>query len=371
MRKHEMMLAFFIAIAVGTVLACAQFTAVEAEQLTPETAQAVQQAKPDTSGFEALPETPPIPENNVMSPAKIELGKQLYFDSRLSINGTISCQSCHNVMSSGTSNLDVPVGVFGKIDGDRQDPTVWNAAFKTAQFWDGRASSLEEQATGPLFNPVEMGTNPDTLLGNIKQIPGYVVEFEKVFGGENPVTVENIANAIASYERTLITPNGPFDRFLKGDEKAISPAAQKGMELVRSVGCVACHNGPNFSGPSQPMGQGFFQTFPTFTDNHYVTDYHLLADLGRYRVTKKDEDKHRWIVQTWRNIELTAPYFHNGSVQDLHTAVLVMGKTQLNRDLSDDEASNIVEFLSTLTGDFPKQIMPQLPPTPGTTLPMR
>jgi len=357
------MLTLIVAIAVGLVWACAEFNAVVAEQ------QTAQKAKPDTSGFEALPETPPIPENNAMNPAKIDLGKQLYFDARLSINGTLSCQSCHNVMASGTSNLSVPVGVFGKIDGDRQDPTVWNAAFKTAQFWDGRATSLEEQAQGPLFNPVEMGTNPETLVARVKEIPGYVKEFKEVFGGKDPITVENIANAIASYERTLITPNGPFDRFLKGDETAISPAAQKGMELVRSVGCTACHNGPNFSGPAAPMGEGFFQTFPTFPDSQYVSEYNLLADSGRNRVTKKEEDKHLWIVQTWRNIELTAPYFHNGAVKDLQTAVLVMAKTQLNRDLSQEEVKNIVEFLSSLTGEFPAQTMPQLPPTPGTTLP--
>jgi cytochrome c peroxidase len=322
----------------------------------------------DLSGFEPLPEVPIIPEDNPMTPAKIELGKQLYFDPRLSINGTVSCQSCHNVMQSGTTNLPVPFGVYGKVDGDRQDPTVWNAAFKTVQFWDGRAPSLEEQAKGPLFNPLEMGTNPETLTKRVKQIPGYADQFQAVFEGKDVVTVDNIVKAIAAYERTLITPGGPLDRYLKGDKALLSDTAKQGMSVVKTEGCMGCHFGANFSGPMKPMGQGFFQKFPMYTDNEYVKKYDLMNDLGRYEVTQKDSDKHMWVVQTWRNIELTAPYFHNGKVQDIDTAIRVMAKTELDKDFTDEQVSQVVAFFRTLTGKFAAQTIPRQPGTSGTTL---
>ncbi len=321
--------------------------------------------------FQPLPGTPPIPEDNAMSPAKVELGKQLYFDPRLSINGTISCQSCHDVLSGGTSSLPEPIGVYGRVDGDRNDPTVWNAAFKTAQFWDGRAASLEEQAKGPLFNPVEMGSHPKIEVKRIKEIPGYAEAFNKVFGESDPVTVDNMVKAIAAYERTLITPNGPFDQYLQGSKKAISPEAVQGSKLVKDLGCMACHFGPNFSGPMSPMGQGFFMKFPVYKNSAYVSKYDLLKDTGRYRVTHKDSDKYMFVVQTWRNIALTAPYFNNGSVGDLGTAVQVMAKTELNKDLTQKQVDDILAFFRTLTGAFPMQVMPRLPPTPDTTLFMK
>jgi len=318
--------------------------------------------------FQPLPHQPPIPKDNPMTPAKVELGKQLYFDSRLSINGTVACQSCHDAMGSGTNPLPVPVGVYGKIDGSRNDPTVWNAAFKTAQFWDGRAPSLEEQAKGPLFNPVEMGNNPKTLVARVKQIPGYAQAFKKVFGGQDPITVDNIVKAIAAYERTLITPDGPFDQYLRGNKQAISVQAKRGAQLVQELGCMECHFGPNFSGPTSPMGQGFFMKFPIHKDNKYVTEYKLLADPGRYKVTHQEADKHMFIVQTWRNIAITAPYFNNGSVGDLGTAVLVMAKTELNKDLTPKQVDDILAFFQTLTGKFPKQVMPRIPQTPNISL---
>jgi cytochrome c peroxidase len=324
-------------------------------------------AEPDLSSFAPLPAEPIIPSDNAMTPAKIELGKQLYFDPRLSINGTIACQSCHNVMQSGTSNLPVPFGVYGKIDGDRQDPTVWNAAFKTVQFWDGRAPSLEEQAKGPLFNPVEMGTNPDTLVSRLKAIPGYVYQFQQVFGSGDPVTVDNAVKAIAAYERTLITTGGLFDQYLRGDTSLLSDAAKRGIEAVVSQGCTSCHFGANFTGPMQPAGRGFFQKFPLYPDSTYVQEYRLMDDAGRYQVTKKEGDGHMWVVQTWRNIELTAPYFHNGKVPDLKTAILVMAKTQLDVDLDAEQVRDIQAFFKTLTGAFPAQVLPRQPATAGVT----
>lgn len=313
--------------------------------------------------MEPLPAQPPVPADNPLSAAKIELGKMLYFDPRLSIDGTVSCNSCHNVMTNGTDNRPVSVGVKGQ-KGGRSAPTVFNAAFLSAQFWDGRAATLEDQAKGPILNPIEMGMpSEEAVLERLRKIPGYVARFAEVFG-ENGLTYDNIAKAIAAYERTLITPNSPFDRYMRGDKSAMSKEAVRGMKLVQSVGCTACHTGPNFAGPANlPVGQGFFQKFPTFTDNEYVKKYDLMGDTGLHSVTGKEEDKYMWRVPTWRNVALTAPYFHNGSVKTLDEAVRVMAKTQLNKDLKEDEVRAIVAFLNSLTGEIPPQTMPVLPQT--------
>jgi cytochrome c peroxidase len=317
--------------------------------------------------MEALPEQPPIPADNPQSAAKIELGKQLYFDPRLSASGTVSCNSCHNVMASGTDNVRTSFGVEGKRGG-RNAPTVWNAAYLSSQFWDGRAATLEDQAKGPILNPVEMAMpNEDAAVEVVRSIPGYVESFKAVFGGDNPVTYDNIAKAIAAYERTLITPNSAFDRYMKGDKKALSPEAERGMKLVQDIGCTACHSGPAFAGPATlATGEPFLQRFPIFTDNEYVSKYKLDADPGRFESTGKEADRHMWRVPTWRNVALTAPYFHNGSVDTLDEAVRVMAKTQLNLDLNENQVADIVAFLNSLTGEIPQQTMPILPMASGT-----
>ena len=318
--------------------------------------------------FEPLPAKVTAPKDNPTTPAKVKLGKQLFFDPRLSIDGTVSCNSCHNVMASGTDNRPNSVGVGGKT-GDRGAPTVWNSGFITVQFWDGRAATLEDQAKGPLTNPIEMAMpNHDAVMKRVKAIPGYVTQFQSVFGAGDVVTIDNLAKAIAAFERTLITLNSPFDRYLRGNKKAISAEAVKGMKLVNEVGCTSCHFGPNFSGPTAPIGEGHFRKFPTFSENDYVTKYRLMEDKGRFKVTQSEEDKHIWRVQTWRNVALTAPYFHTGMVQTLDEAVRVMAKTQLDTVLTDEQVTSIVAFLNTLTGEFPKQDLPFLPETPGRTV---
>lgn len=316
--------------------------------------------------WQALPDKAPEPTDNPTTPEKVELGRMLYMDPRFSSTGTVSCNSCHNVMLGGEDNRPFSMGVHGQMGG-RSAPTVWNAAFYSGQFWDGRAASLEDQAKGPVVNSVEMGMKElDVAMNRVRQIEGYQLAFEKVFGPD-AMTVDNAAKAVAAYERTLITPNGPFDRFVKGDKAALTAQQQRGMDLFASAGCIACHSGPAFSGPMLPNGMAFLNKFPTFSDNDYVEKYDFLKDLGRFEVTKDEADKHLFKVPTLRNIALTAPYFHNGAVATLDEAVRVMAKTQLNRDLSDAEAADLVAFLNSLTGEFPSQPMPRLPATPSKT----
>jgi len=315
-----------------------------------------------------MPSHAPVPKNNPQTPAKIELGKQLYFDPRISVTGAVSCNSCHNVMSNGTDNRPVSVGAHGKL-GSRNSPTVFNAAFRTVQFWDGRAASLEEQAKGPQTNPDEMGMpSGEAVAERIRAIPGYRQEFAKVFGGSQSVTFEHIAQAIASFERTLITPGSPYDRYREGDKTALSPAAQRGLKLMDSVGCTSCHSGPMLNGPEQPMGTGFYMKFPLNTDDAYVKKYNLTMDLGRYEVTHNESDRHMYVVQSLWNIEVSAPYFHNGSVKNLDEAVKVMARTQLDKTLTDNQVHDIVAFLDSLTGLFPHITMPRLPETPNTSV---
>lgn len=313
--------------------------------------------------FVPLPNTAPEPKDNPSTPEKISLGKQLFFDARLSIDGTVSCNSCHDVQGNGTDSRATSVGVGGQLGG-RSAPSVWNAAFLSAQMWDGRLPTLEDQAKGPILNPIEMAMpHPDAAVERIASIPGYAKQFAEVFGGDEPVTYDNIAKAIAAYERTLITPNSRFDQYLRGNSKAITRQEKNGMETFVSLGCDRCHKGPNMAGPIMPNGEVFLQWFPAF-HNPYIDEYKLVDDLG-YNTGKEAELKVRrgkWRVPSLRNIANTAPYFHNGSVKTLNKAVRVMARSQLNRELTDYEADVLEAFLKTLTGEYSIQATPMLPP---------
>ncbi|WP_428253070.1 cytochrome-c peroxidase [Gynuella sp.] len=315
--------------------------------------------------WQALPKTAPAPVDNPTTPEKVELGKMLYFDPRISSNGTVSCFSCHNVMEGGDDHRPTSIGVHDQAGG-RNAPTVWNAAFHSVQFWDGRAATLEEQAKGPPANPIEMGmTDLDAVAQRIQTIPGYKPYFDKAFGKGENINIDTIAKAIASYERTLITPNTAYDRYVRGDKKAMNAQQLRGMQKFADNGCVACHSGANFNGPSMPVGVGFYQKFPTFTDNSYVTRYGLTDDDGRMASTGKVEDKNMWRVPTLRNLTYTAPYMHTGNVNSLDEAVRLMAKTQLNKSLKERDVADIVAFLGSISGEFPQQTMPRLPATPG------
>jgi cytochrome c peroxidase len=318
--------------------------------------------------WESLPDQAPAPADNPTTAAKVELGKMLYFDPRLSSTGTVSCFSCHNVMEGGDDHMTTSAGVHG-LKGGRNAPTVWNAAFHSVQFWDGRAPSLEEQAKGPPVNPIEMGMpNLDAVIGRIRHIPGYQPYFEKAFGAGDVVTMDNAAKAIAAYERTLITPGSAYDRYVKGERKALTAQQVKGMDAFAAIGCMSCHQGPAFNGPALPAGTGFFMKFPTYPDSVYTVKYKLADDPGRASVTKDPADAGMWRVPTLRNLVYTAPYMHTGSVKTLPEAVRVMASTQLDKTLSDAEVADIVAFLESLSGPFPQQTMPRLPPTPGDLL---
>jgi len=314
-----------------------------------------------------LPAEAPVPADNPMTPAKIELGKKLFFDPRVSADGTVSCNSCHNVMEAGDDDRATSGGIHGQRGG-RSSPTVFNAAFLTVQFWDGRAPTLEEQAKGPVQNPVEMGMKDHgAVMARLALIPAYVTEFEAVFG-KGGLTIDNFAKAVAAYERTLLTPDSPYDRYARGDESALTEQQKRGLATVLETGCTACHSGVAFAGPPLPIGTGFYQKVPLIPGSEYEKKYDLTSDTGREVATKNAADRNMWRVPTWRNITLTAPYFHNGSVETLDEAVRVMAKVQLGKDLTDAQVADIVAFLGSLTGKFPAQTMPRLPGLDGKTV---
>ena len=271
-------------------------------------------------------------------------------------------------MEGGDDHMPTSIGVHGQ-KGGRNAPTVWNAAFHSAQFWDGRAATLEDQAKGPPVNPIEMGmTSLDAVIDRIRAIPGYRPYFETAFGAGDVVTMDNAAKAIAAYERTLITPDSPYDRYVKGDKTALSAQQVRGMETFAATGCTSCHSGAVFAGPAMPVGTAFLMKFPTFADSEYVGEYALASDTGRFNVTEADADRNLWRVPTLRNLQYTAPYMHNGAVKDLGEAVRVMGSTQLGQKLDDAQVQDMVAFLMALSGTFPDQVMPRLPATPGDLL---
>ena len=318
--------------------------------------------------WQSLPTAAVDPPDNPTTPAKIELGKMLFFDPRLSSTGTVSCFSCHNIMEGGDDHRPVSIGVEAQRGG-RNAPTVFNAAFLSVQFWDGRAATLEDQDKGPPVNPIEMGMKGlNEVIYRIQLVPGYRPYFERAFGSGDVVTMDNASKAIAAYERTLITPGSAYDRYVQGDHNALTAQQVRGMNTFAAVGCASCHQGPNFSGPALPTGQGFFMKFPVYPQSPYVAKYDLMKDEGRYTVTHNPADKNVWRVPGLRNLAYTAPYMHNGSVKSLPEAVRIMASAQLNRTLTERQVGDITAFLQSLTGPFPTQTMPRLPPTPGDLL---
>lgn len=308
--------------------------------------------------FKPIPASPPPLKDNPLNKAKIELGRMLYFEPRLSASQAISCNTCHNMGLATVDGRETSIGHRWQ-HGPRNAPPVVNAVFNTAQFWDGRASDLEAQAGGPVENPIEMGATEDTVVATLRSIPDYRKRFTEAFPDvKEPVTFEDTRKAIAAFEATLLTPDAPFDRFLRGDAGALTATQKAGLKLFIETGCASCHNGINIGGNGyrkfgvveQPGG-----------------DLLPPEDKGRFKVTQTVSDEYVFKVPSLRNVALTAPYFHSGRAWSLKQAVSVMGSSQLGRNLSDQEVDSIVAFLDSLTGKQPQVSYPVLPPRSGST----
>ncbi|WP_348693325.1 cytochrome-c peroxidase [Stutzerimonas balearica] len=263
-----------------------------------------------------------------------------------------SCNSCHNLAIGGSDNVPTSIG-HGWQKGPRNSPTVLNAVFNAAQFWDGRAKDLQEQAKGPVQASVEMNSTPERVVATLKSIPEYVAEFEKAFPNDkDPVSFDNMAYALEAFEVSLVTPNSPFDRFLAGDDAALDAKQKQGLALFMDSGCAACHNGVNVG------GQGYF---PFGVIKKPGAEILPEGDKGRFAVTNTANDEYVFRAAPLRNVALTPPYFHSGEVWELEQAVAIMGDSQLGRELSDGEVGAITAFLHSLTGEQPKVAYPLLP----------
>lgn len=308
--------------------------------------------------FKPVPAAPPQLAGNPATAARVELGKMLFFDPRLSASHVISCASCHNLSLGGADAEPTSVGHKWQ-HGGRNAPTVLNAVFDTAQFWDGRAADLEHQAGGPIVNPVEMASPSEHVAEQLVGIPGYRDAFARAFPGEpNPVSLENVQKAIAVFEATLTTPGSPFDRYLNGQAEALSPAQKQGLALFMDKGCSGCHNGVG-------VGGGMYAPFGVAAPPG--PDLLPPSDTGRVKVTHDPTDSYVFKVPSLRNVALTAPYFHTGAVWDLRQAVAVMGTSQLGAQLTPDETDKIAAFLTSLTGVQPNVTLPILPASGATT----
>ncbi|MGV6874538.1 cytochrome-c peroxidase [Pseudochelatococcus sp. B33] len=303
--------------------------------------------------FQPVPTAEEVIKARNVSQEQIQLGHWLFFEPRLSSSQIITCNTCHSVGTGGADNISTSIG-HGWQAGPRNSPTVLNAVFNIAQFWDGRAEDLAAQAKGPVQASVEMNNTPGKVEEVLKSIPEYVDLFKTAFpGDDSPVSFDNMAKALEAFEVTLVTPNSRFDRFLTG-ESSLGEQELAGLDLFINKGCVACHGGQNVGGESyHPFGVVERPGANILPEN----------DKGRFTVTETVDDEYVFRAGPLRNIALTAPYFHSGQVWDLEQAVAIMGTSQLGEDLNDDEVKAIVAFLHTLTGDQPQVVYPTLPPS--------
>jgi cytochrome c peroxidase len=307
--------------------------------------------------FEPIPMSTPDIAGNIISRQRVDLGAMLFFDPRMSRSGLFSCQSCHNVGLGGVDGLTTSIG-HGWQQGPRNSPTVYNAVFNIAQFWDGRAADLAEQAMGPVQAGVEMNNTPDRLLETLNSMEDYVAAFQEAFPGEaEPVTFQNFALAIEAFEATLTTPNSRFDQFLNGAD-TLNEQELRGLQSFVDEGCAACHAGVNMGGQDY---------YPFGLVERPGANVLPEGDRGRFEVTRTATDDYVFRASPLRNIELTAPYFHSGVVWSLEEAVAVMGVSQLGADLSEEQVADIATFLRTLTGEIPQVVHPILPPSTDAT----
>ncbi len=323
------------AVTIGTALLLTACKGEQSAKIDPAT----------LSAFSALPAVMESPANPLTEP-KADLGRALYYDTRLSLNNNVSCNSCHNLSAYGVDGRRFSLGTKSQ-QGGRNAPTVYNAAAHVAQFWDGRAPTVEEQAKGPVLNPVEMGMpNAALVVSRLRAVPAYRTAFEKAFPGQaNPITYDNVGLAIGAFERRLVTP-GRWDKFLQGDSAALTPAEKQGFNAFVAAGCQACHAGALVGGAMyQKLGM--------------VRPWPEKSDVGRAAITHQPADSLVFKVPSLRNVAQAGPWFHNGSVATLNEAVKLMGQHQLGRDLTDQQVAEIVTFLKSLTGEIPAAYIAQ------------
>lgn len=287
----------------------------------------------------------PIPRSLPLDSRKIALGKRLFHDPRLSRDNSVACSSCHDLARGGMDGAKRSIGIAGQRT-DRNSPTVFNAVFNFTQFWDGRAATLEDQIDGPLNNPKEMASSWPAVMAKLAEDQEYRAAFDRIYGAMEP---GHIKNAIAEFERSLITPGSRFDRYLDGDRQALTDGELKGYQLFKSYGCIACHQGVNVGGNLyQRLG-----AVQAYAEGSAAADS---ADVGRMAITGKREDLLVFKVPGLRNVALTAPYFHDGAVQALEQAVVLMGQYQLGVDIPRADVTLIVQFLHTLTGELEAKV---------------
>lgn len=310
-----------------------------------------------TDLFLALPSTVPQMADNRITPEKIKLGRSLFFDPRLSASGVFSCHSCHNLATGGDDNQETSIG-HGWQKGPRNAPTVLNSVLNEAQFWDGRAPDLKEQAKGPIQAGVEMANTPENVVRTLNSMVPYVADFGAAFPDQaDPVSFDNMARALEAFQATLITP-APFDAYLNGDDLALSDQQRAGLSLFIDKGCAACHSGVNLG------GQGYY---PFGLIERPGADVLPVGDKGRFAVTETIDDEYVFRASPLRNVALTAPYFHSGKVWNLDVAVQIMAESQLGESLTATETTQIVAFLNSLTGTLPPVEVPILPAETTTT----
>lgn len=340
----------------GTALIGAALVGLSVPALAADTL--MQEAK---AAFQPITTTVVI-KDNPTSPARVELGRMLFFEPRLSASHMFSCNSCHNIATGGVDGMPTSIG-HGWAAGPRNAPTVLNAVNNVAQFWDGRAADLKAQAKGPIQAAVEMNSTPDRVVAVLNSMPAYREAFARAFPSEkDPVTFDNVAKAIELFEATLVTPDSPFDRYLKGDAKALTDKQKQGLALFMEKGCSGCHNGINVGGQDY---------FPFGVVEKPGAEILPVGDKGRFQVTNTADDEYVFRSPTLRNVALTAPYFHTGKVWDLRQAVAVMGTSQLGATLTESEIDAITAFLDSLTGKQPAVEIPILPAsTPATPHPV-
>lgn len=340
---------FLLAISLGGLLfvACG-----EAEEEAPADETTLPELTAQTLAIFGTMPTEVAPTNYEMSEELVDLGRMLYYDTRLSANENMSCNTCHGLTNYGMDGLRFSFGHTGNPVG-RNSPTVYNAALHVSQFWDGRAADVEEQAKGPILAGGEMGMpSAEVVVETLKAIPAYMPYFEAAFpGDDDPITYDHVGQAIGAFERRLVTP-GRFDEFLAGDETALTDREQQGLQLFIATGCTACHNGP-------ALGGGMYATLGA--QEPYTTN-----DVGRYAVTGEESDLYRFKVPSLRNIAVTGPYLHDGSIPTMEAMVQLMVRHQLGKELESEEIDDIVTFLRALTGELPSEYIaePELPPSP-------